>query len=86
MRIRFKYLRHEIKQKYYDFKGEFREMGIMDRITYIYEIPVDFIREITIPPANDEQWNKWRAMLCCLTSPAAFLFMIGSKIKYYFYV
>jgi len=55
-------------------------MGIMDRITYIYEIPVDFIREITIPPANDEQWNKWRAMLCCLTSPAAFLFMIGSKI------
>ena len=29
-------------------------MGILDRITYLYEIPVDFIREMTIPPADDE--------------------------------
>jgi len=29
-------------------------MGIMDRLTYIYEIPVDFIRDITIPPPGDE--------------------------------
>lgn len=29
-------------------------MGIMDKLTYIYEIPVDFIRDITIPPPDDE--------------------------------
>lgn len=79
MRIRFQNLRHEIKQKYYDFRGEFRDMGIMDRLTYIYEIPVDFIRDITIPPPGDEQWNKWRAIFCCLASPVAFLFMLSSK-------
>jgi len=54
-------------------------MGIMDRLTYIYEIPVDLIRDITIPPPDDEQWNKWRAIVCCLTSPAAFLFILSSN-------
>lgn len=43
----------------------------------IYEVPVDFIRDITIPPPEDEQWNKSRAVLSTLLSPITFVFIVN---------
>lgn len=43
-------------------------MDIIEKIIYIWEIPVDFIRDITIPP-TDEDWSKWRALVTTLTCP-----------------
>lgn len=54
MKIRFRSIRHQIKLKYYNFRGEFSEMGVFERIIYLYEIPVDLIRNLTIPPTDDE--------------------------------
>lgn len=47
-------------------------MDIIEKIAYIWKIPIDFIRDITVPP-NEEDWNKWRAMVTVITFP---IFMI----------
>ncbi|KAL4455001.1 hypothetical protein ABPG74_006383 [Tetrahymena malaccensis] len=82
MRYKFRSLKHVMKQKYYSFKDELHEMSIIQKIQYFYEIPVDFIRDVTIPPGDDDQWNKWRAFICCYTTPITFLFITGNiKMK-----
>lgn len=43
-------------------KISWKELEFMDKVTYIWEIPADFIRDITIPPA-EETWNKYRAII-----------------------
>lgn len=48
-------------------------MDFMDKITYIWEIPADFLRDITICPA-EENWNKYRAMASLVFGPVFFLF------------
>ncbi|EAS00353.2 sodium calcium exchanger protein (macronuclear) [Tetrahymena thermophila SB210] len=78
MRYKFRSLKHVMKQKYYSFKDELHEMSIIQKIIYFYEIPVNFIRDLTIPPGDDDQWNKWRAFICCYTTPITFLFITGN--------
>ncbi|KAL4503332.1 hypothetical protein ABPG72_000938 [Tetrahymena utriculariae] len=82
MRYKFRSLKHVMKQKYYSFKDELHEMSIIQKIKYFYEIPVNFIRDLTIPPGDDDQWNKWRAFICCYTTPITLLFITGNiKMK-----
>jgi hypothetical protein len=52
-------------------------MDGFERILYIYEIPVNFVRDITIPPCEEEKWVKWKAIVCCLISPFFATFILG---------
>jgi hypothetical protein len=55
------------------------EMSIIDKILYIYEIPLNILRDITIPPSENEKWNKHKVMLVCIFGPIFFCFATGSN-------
>ncbi|EAR85856.3 sodium calcium exchanger protein (macronuclear) [Tetrahymena thermophila SB210] len=64
-------------EKYENFKQKLHEMSVPEKILALAEIPIDLIRYFIIPPAEDSQWNKIRAIVCCYTSPIVFLLCFG---------
>ena len=63
-------------------------MEFFDKLIYVWEIPVDFIRDVTIPCSEEvfllykkikKNWNKIRAISNCVFSPIFFVFYNGSK-------
>ncbi|EAR99699.2 sodium calcium exchanger protein (macronuclear) [Tetrahymena thermophila SB210] len=60
-------------EKYENFWDKFKEMGILERLLILTEIPIDVARYLIIPPAEENQWNKWRAMITTITGPLAFM-------------
>ena len=54
-------------------------MDFYDKLLFLWEIPVDFIRNYTIFP-TEKDWNKNRALINCFTSPAFLIIMNGGII------
>lgn len=48
------------KKKIVEEKDEtFAEMNWFQKILFIINVPFDYLRKITIPPCNKEEYNKW---------------------------
>ena len=58
-------------------------MDLIEKLTFLWEIPANFIRDITIPPCDKESWKKWRAVLSCVGAPLFFLKYNGCNIILY---
>lgn len=53
-------------------KTEWADLEFGDKVIYLWEIPADFIRNITVPP-SEENWSKWRAIVSCVFGPIFFI-------------
>ena len=63
-----KRLRKNSKQNSKQFLSKLREGTFFDKIILIWEFIADLIRDLTIPP-TDEDWSKNRALITIFTSP-----------------
>lgn len=52
------------------------KMDFGDKITMVWEIPVDFFRNLIIPPV-EENWDRLRAILSVLFGPFFFVCLGG---------
>jgi len=43
----------------------------------IVELPVNFVRDFTVPMAEESEWNKLRAIVLPLTIPFSFILLSG---------
>lgn len=60
----------------------FSEKGIFGKIMFIFlEAPLDFIRRLTIPPGDHEQWNRRIAAIVPFTS-ILFVFTVTGILDY----
>ena len=75
--------KNKIKSKFLKTKEEWSNMDLIEKLTFLWEIPANFFRDITIPPSVKENWSKWRAVLNCVTAPLFFLIFNGSNIILY---
>lgn len=59
-----------------------KEMNWFQKIVYILiDLPFDFLRRITIPPSNDEQWDRRFAMVFPICS-VIFFFLVSGMIDF----
>ena len=75
--------KNKIKSKFLKTKEEWSKMDLIEKLTFLWEIPANFIRDITIPPSDKESWSKWRAVLNCVTAPLFLLIFNGCNIILY---
>lgn len=54
-------------------------MGTGEKLLFLYELPLDLIRDISIPPCDETQWNKKKVMIQCFLTPITFLFLNDSN-------
>ncbi|KAL4435980.1 hypothetical protein ABPG74_022215 [Tetrahymena malaccensis] len=59
-------------EKYENLQEKFCEMGLHEKLIFLIEIPIDIIRYLVIPPADENQWNKYRAVITTITGPIVF--------------
>ena len=52
--------------------------GIADNLMKVIEIPLNFLRDYTIPIADDEAWNRNRASVLPCFIVLAFLYLNGN--------
>ncbi len=57
-------------------------MSFADKMLYIYEIPLNLLRDITIPPSEPEKWNKYKVMIVSVLGPIFVCFSTGSLILF----
>jgi len=58
--------------------------GYLQILFKILDYPLDFIRDYTIPPAQDGEWNRLRASVTPATMTLAFMClwpMVSKEIK-----
>ena len=82
-RVKHKMLWSLVKMNKFAFKtiqGEihWREMNLFQRIIFVLvDIPFGFLRKLTIPPSNDEQWDRRFAVLFPILSVTYFFMVTG---------
>lgn len=57
------------------FKRSDGEGGCLSYVTKIVEIPLTFIRDLTIPMADNADWNRNRATVLPLTIPVSLFYL-----------
>ena len=61
--------------------NNFSEMGIFYKIFFVLiEFPIEFLQSLTIPPAQEEQWNRRTFIVIPWFSTAFFLFTTGTHV------
>lgn len=57
----------------YNARVKWNEADAFGRVSIFWELPADIVRDLTIPPV-DEDWNQLRCLACCITMPFFFCF------------
>lgn len=52
--------------------------SVIGSLSKIVEVPLNFIRDITVPMADKYEWNRNRAAIIPLTLPWAFSYLQGN--------
>ena len=52
--------------------------GVLANISKVYQVPLDFLRDYTIPIGDEASWNKERASIAPITFVFAFKYLNGS--------
>ena len=55
-------------------RRQFREYGLVDRLTFVLELPLSALRWATISTVIEETYNRG---LLCLSAAGSWLFMLG---------
>eukprot|EP01016_Furgasonia_blochmanni_P022928 TRINITY_DN2488_c0_g1_i1.p1 TRINITY_DN2488_c0_g1~~TRINITY_DN2488_c0_g1_i1.p1 ORF type:complete len:637 (-),score=128.87 TRINITY_DN2488_c0_g1_i1:236-2146(-) len=79
-------VRRNMEQNLKEKNSEFFEKGPIERVLYLYEIPLDFVRGLIIPSVDN--FNKYMAIFWPFLSPIAALLFIGKWDdygRYYYY-
>ena len=56
-------MRHDVKHKLLSARDNWGEMEFADRITYLWEIPIDFLRDLTIPCTDEVFFNNLQIII-----------------------
>ena len=59
------------------FKRSNEDDGITDKLLKIIEVPLNFLRDFTIPMSDINEWDRNRAAIVPITIPWAFCYMQG---------
>lgn len=73
-------MKSSLKNRMLNFDLQWNDMLLWQKCLFIYEFPINFVRDITIPSSDKDAWNKWLAMILCYSAPLFFLFYTDSKL------
>ena len=68
-----------MRKHYYNKYKEWEQLRIWQKAYIIYEIPLNLVRDITIPIPTDSMWSKTKAILHPITATTMFLCLTQSK-------
>lgn len=59
------------------FKRAATQDSLMDKCWKVIEVPLNFLRDYTVPMAEYDDWNRFRATVLPLTVPVSFMYLQG---------
>ncbi|KAL4445116.1 hypothetical protein ABPG74_018844 [Tetrahymena malaccensis] len=62
-------MKSRIKSRMLNFDLQWHYMKWWQKFIFLYEFPINVVRDLTIPPSEEDQWNKWQGMILCFTAP-----------------
>ncbi|KAL4494621.1 hypothetical protein ABPG72_004523 [Tetrahymena utriculariae] len=62
-------MKSRIKSRMLNFDLQWHYMKWWQKLIFLYEFPINVGRDLTIPPSEEDQWNKWQGMILCYTAP-----------------
>ena len=57
---------------------QIHDKGFVDSVSSLVTVPLNFIRDYSIPMSEDQTWNKTRAAIIPLTLPTAMAIITGN--------
>jgi len=75
-------MKNSFKKQYYTSSKIWHEITTIQKIFYLYELPLNFIRDLTIPVPNEHMWSKRKALLNPIFSSLFVLCVTGCRRNY----
>lgn len=74
-------MKHSFKKQYYNTSKKWHEISTIQKIYYLYELPLNILRDLTIPIPNESMWSKRKAVLNPIFCSLLVLLITGCKWK-----
>ena len=77
-------MKHTFKKEYYNKAKTWHEISPIHKIFFLYEWPLNLIRDLTSPIPNEHMWSQKIAILNPICSSIFVLIVTGCKLCYKF--